>query len=550
MSHFFRLAIIALLLFPLQLLATSVDKAVCDETLDDNMLKGGWYFWEPYQYNQLTPTGYKLTGMDIDLSKRIAKRAGIDISFVEIDWDTHQQQLADGVRDIAAGATYTEERAKFAYFSLPYRFEENSLFVRQDTDKDLTFDTVSEFLAQIRLQHFALGVTKGFAYADQQINIFISDDSNEDIIHPFNNDSEALDALMQGEIDGFIADRVVGAALILQRKEELVSIKEVQLSVKTPIHLMFSKKTVPLGVVDKINSQIRQFKPTNEYKDIVKTYLYPVMILQTIDTYWFYLIGVIGTIAFAISGVAIAANDNATLFQTLLFAALPSVGGVTMRDVLVNRNELGIFLTPSYMYSILIVVLVGFSTVRLLEFYNKHANQDILIFKFWDNILVVGDAIGQAAFIVTGVSIAIMARIEPIELWGPFFAFLTANGGGIIRDVIRTKNRIVCLTGPINVEVGIIWGFIFSVYLDINSYDPDPSGIRNTVIIVAIGSFTTRMLAYYLNIPNIKFRADSETDADVVAEKQAKAVLEAAIKEEEEHSEEQERAAASRQDQS
>lgn len=28
-----------------------------------------------------------------------------------------------------------------------------------------------------------------------------------------------------------------------------------------------------------------------------------------------------------------------------------------------------------------------------------------------------------------------MAKIEPIELWGPFFAFLTANGGGIVRDI-------------------------------------------------------------------------------------------------------------------
>jgi len=235
------------------------------------------------------------------------------------------------------------------------------------------------------------------------------------------------------------------------------------------------------------------------------------MLLQTIDSQWFYFIGVIGTFAFAISGIAIAAKDNATLFGTFLFAMLPSVGGGIMRDVLINRSEVGLFLTPSYMYYIIIVVLIGFSSVRLLEYYNKKANEDDVIMKFWDNILVLGDAIGQAAFIVTGVSIAIMARIEPIELWGPFFAFLTANGGGILRDLLRKKHYVICLNGAINAEVSVLWGLIFSIYLNINSYNPDSTGIRNAVIIVALGAFVTRLVAYYFNIPNLKFRSDPKT---------------------------------------
>ena len=58
----------------------------------------------------------------------------------------------------------------------------------------------------------------------------------------------------------------------------------------------------------------------------------------------------------------------------------------------------------------------------------------------------------------------------------------------------------------INAEVSIIWGLIFSIYLDIyvlthmfvrkhkNSHNPDPNAIRNVVIIVAIGAFVTKML--------------------------------------------------------
>ena len=115
---------------------------------------------------------------------------------------------------------------------------------------------------------------------------------------------------------------------------------------------MFSKKTVSPGLVDKFNQEIKDFVGSYEYKNIIKSYLYPVLLLEIIDSEWFYFIGVIGTIAFAISGIAIAVKDNTTLFGTFLFAMVPSVGGIVMRDVLINREEMGLFLNPSYMYYI------------------------------------------------------------------------------------------------------------------------------------------------------------------------------------------------------
>lgn len=481
----------------------------CSEGVKKSFLLNGWYLWEPYQFNKTNAGGYNLTGMDVELVRSLGKRINIEVGYDQIDWGRHQLELREGTRDMAAGATYTDARAEYVYFSVPYRFEENSLFTLEDSDKTLNFKSISEFLAQTRLQNFVLGVTKGFIYADPQINLFISDEANNDIVKEYSNDVEALQALLKGEINGFMSDRVVGAAAILNNKATGL-IKEVQLHIKTPIHLMFSKKTVPLEIVDKFNREIKEFEKSLKYKNIVKTYVYPVLLLQTIDSKWFYFIGVIGTLAFAISGIAIAAKENCTLFGTFLLSMLPSVGGGIMRDVLINRDEVGLFLTPSYMYYIIIIVLVGFFSIRLLEYYNKRANEDGLIIKFWDNILIVGDALGQATFIVTGVSIVIMARIEPIELWGPFFAFLTANGGGILRDLLRKEHYISCLNGSINAEISITWGLIFSIYLDFTSHNPDPNGIRNAVAIVAIGAFVTRLLTHYFKMPNLKFRLDRQ----------------------------------------
>ncbi|WP_322777509.1 substrate-binding periplasmic protein, partial [Candidatus Megaera venefica] len=134
----------------------------CAESFSKNKMLGGWYLWEPYQFNKVTSSGYNLTGMDIDLVKSIAKRVGVEITYEQVDWKEHQEDLRSGERDIAAGATYTANRAEYVYFSVPYRFEENSLFTLSDSNKSLEFQSISEFLAQIRLQNYILGVTEGF----------------------------------------------------------------------------------------------------------------------------------------------------------------------------------------------------------------------------------------------------------------------------------------------------------------------------------------------------------------------------------------------------
>lgn len=483
-----------------------VSSEPCPMSLKRNHLVNGWYLWEPYQFNKVTSGGLVVAGLDTEILKKLSSEIGVIIDSQKVDWGEHQTFLRDGKIDVAVAATYTDERAKYAYFSEPYRFEENSLFISEASGKKLDFNSNAELFAQIRLQNFKLGVTNGFAYASPELNLFINDKANKDIIFSYENDIEALKAVISGDIDGFVTDRMVGAAAVVKQKASSF-VDELPLEGKTPVHLMFSKKTVSTDVVDKFNQEINDFIGSYEYKNIIKSYLYPVLLLGIIDSDWFYFIGMIGTIAFAISGVAIAVKDNTTLFGTFLFAMVPSVGGIVMRDILINREEMGLFLNPSYMYYIIIVVLVGFFFIRLLEYYNEKANEDAAVARFWDNVLIIGDALGQSAFIVTGVAIVIMSRIEPVELWGPFFAFLTASGGGIIRDLLRKDHQILCLNGALNAELSIIWGIIFSIYLDINSYDPDPVGIREAVVLVVIGAFVTRLMAYYFQIPNLRFRA-------------------------------------------
>lgn len=504
--------IIFFLVQSINISAASIEKNTetqCKKTITKDRLLSGWYSWNPYQFNKEMAGSYYLTGLDIAIVKKLSEKLGVTVEYTLTGWGKHQKDLNDGYRDMAVGATFTQERSEYVYFSTPYRFEENSLFTLVNSDKHIDFKSISALLSQIRSTNYKLGVTKDFVYADSQINLFISDQINNDIIHEYSDEVEALGGLLKGEIDGFITDRVVGSAAILNHKATAL-VKEVQLYIKSPIHFIFGKKTVPLDLVDKFNHVIKEFVDSTEYKNILKAYLYPVILVQTINSQWFYILGIIGTFSFAISAVAIVARENATLFIACLMAIIPSAGIGIVRDVLINKDEIGLFLTPSYMYYSVLVVLVGFAFIRLLECYNKNFYEDEVMIKFCDSILVLGDALGQASFVVMGVAIAIVARIEPVEIWGTCFAFLAANGGVMLRNLLRKKHQSFYLDNTINSEIFVVWGAIFSVYLKVNSYNSDPVNIRNAVIIVVIGAFLTRLATYYLNVPSLKFRSDSE----------------------------------------
>lgn len=478
----------------------------CAEPKDKPVLTGGWYLWPPYQFNQVSIGGVELTGMDIQLTKAIADLVGVKVTYEPVAWQQHQLDLKAGTRDIASGATYTDARAQYVYFSDTYRYEENSLFISRTAKVELSFKSIDEFLAQVRIKNFKLAVIDGFVYADPKVNAFIADDANSDIIIKTVDDTQSLQLLVQGKADGFLADRVVGAAVIIDAKAGSL-VKEVPLHIKTPQHFMFSKQTVSTDMVGRFNKAIKQFIDSPGYKEIVRNYLYPVLLLQTINAEWFYVLGIIGTIAFAISGVAISARENYSLFTTLLLAALPSLGGGIIRDIMVNRSTVAIFVSPEYMYYVFLTVLIGLASIRLLYSYTGGTKNSSLL-KTWQFIALVGDAIGQSVFIVIGITVAIMAKLAPLALWGPFMAFITSHGGGILRDMFRGQAITRDAENSWCYEISILWGLIFSLALEYYATDPNPDLITNTVIVCVIGAFVSRMLVYKYQIRNIRFRSD------------------------------------------
>jgi uncharacterized membrane protein YeiH len=72
------------------------------------------------------------------------------------------------------------------------------------------------------------------------------------------------------------------------------------------------------------------------------------------------------------------------------------------------------------------------------------------------NAVELTDAIGLAAFTVIAVVIAVRFFAEPLWLWGPPCAALSAAGGGTLRDMLRAVTKNPALHTPFYAEICIV----------------------------------------------------------------------------------------------
>ncbi|MGL5720772.1 MAG: TRIC cation channel family protein [Alphaproteobacteria bacterium] len=486
----------------------------------NDLLQGGWYNLDPYQYLSVPGDQNTLTGFDIEIQKILFKKLGYKFHINPVPWKQHLESLKTGEIDYATGAFYSEERSNFSYISIPYRFEENSLFRLRDSlnFKNTPFD-IPSFLKKIKKERLKLGVVEGYRYANEALNRFINDPSNALLLVKSETDNQNLRFLLAGEIDGFLADRIVGATILWREKSGNQIIEE-RLDSKAPIHMLLSKKSFTKQEAELINTAIQQLKESPEFIQVVSGYLYPVLLLETTDSIWFSVMQQIGIIAFALSGLTLAYRYHTTLLGAFILALLPSFGGGILRDILSGRLPVSFLSTKRYMLTLITIVLVGFSLVKMSEkflesnYFKKYGGSKKISHTFFDKLLMVTDAIGLSIFTISGILVCLILKAEPLWLWGPFFAFLTGAGGGILRDIILKKARVEALHGNLYGEIPIVWGAGLSLYLTYTVYDVDPLKIKLSVIITLLFIFVTRLLVYAYNIPNLFFSKESLSNPD------------------------------------
>ena len=141
-----------------------------------------------------------------------------------------------------------------------------------------------------------------------------------------------------------------------------------------------------------------------------------------------------GTAIFAFSGALTAGKKGMDLLGMIIIATITSVGGGTVRDLLIDSGTVFWMRQPLYFEICISIAVLTFLVWPTLEhrFGWKDSNKAICI----------ADALGLGAFAVLGTQTAADHALKPI-LW-PVIGVMTATFGGVTRDVLcQQKPRIM-----------------------------------------------------------------------------------------------------------
>lgn len=142
----------------------------------------------------------------------------------------------------------------------------------------------------------------------------------------------------------------------------------------------------------------------------------------------FYLtVDILGTIAFAISGVLVAMEKKLDIFGVLIIAFVTAIGGGTLRDLLIGNTPVVWMRDSVYVVTIILTVIVAILFVNQLKYLRKS--------------LFLFDTIGIGLYTLAGVEKGIEAGLLPIMCIA--LGTITASFGGVIRDILCNEIPVI-----------------------------------------------------------------------------------------------------------
>lgn len=194
------------------------------------------------------------------------------------------------------------------------------------------------------------------------------------------------------------------------------------------------------------------------------------------------LIDILGTVAFAISGVFAAMQKRLDVFGVFIIAFITAIGGGSVRDILIGDLPVSWIRTMNYTWIILVSSLVAI-------FFNNTIRN-------FQKTLAVFDSLGLGFFTILGIQKGIDSGLDP----GICVALGTVTGcfGGVIRD-ISLNNIPLIFHKEIYATACIIGGSVYIVLLRTSMHGEWADVISIGIIVV----IRLTALQYDLRLPSI-----------------------------------------------
>ncbi|MDE6378525.1 MAG: TRIC cation channel family protein, partial [Duncaniella sp.] len=138
-----------------------------------------------------------------------------------------------------------------------------------------------------------------------------------------------------------------------------------------------------------------------------------------------FVIEVLGTLAFAVSGIRLAARKQFDWFGAYTIGVVTAIGGGTIRDLLLGAP-------PFWMLSWMYLAVTGLGFIIVMSFHRVLTSDSKSLFIF--------DAIGLALFVLTGLQKTLSYGFA---MWvAIIMGVITGSFGSILRDVMINEEPL------------------------------------------------------------------------------------------------------------
>ncbi len=198
------------------------------------------------------------------------------------------------------------------------------------------------------------------------------------------------------------------------------------------------------------------------------------MLYQTID--------ILGTVAFAISGVLVAMEKRLDLFGVFIIAFVTAIGGGTLRDLLIGNTPVAWMTDITYMLTIFIAVVFAVIFVNQLKYLRKS--------------LFLFDTIGIGLYTMVGIEKGLQAELLPVVCIA--LGTMTACFGGVIRDILCNEIPVI-FRKEIYATACILGGASYFLFTGLSMRE-DYAYIASILVVIGL-----RLLAvkFGIRLPNI-----------------------------------------------
>ncbi len=173
--------------------------------------------------------------------------------------------------------------------------------------------------------------------------------------------------------------------------------------------------------------------------------------MDTLSQNLLFILQIIGTIAFAISGALVAGKKNMDIFGVVILGIMVAVGGGSIRDILLG-------ITPVFWVQNSWYILLAATSALLSIPLSKHIINN-------NKAYLLSDAIGLAVFSILGTQKAL--EHESGYLVAITMGLITGVFGGVLRDVLANRAPSV-LYSEIYAMASIVGSILFIAMLELH----------------------------------------------------------------------------------